>query len=232
MKTTTNIRHIAIIPARGNSKEILRKNLQTVGGEPLILRAINAAKGAKYISKVIVSSEDDEILSLALANGAIPHLRPIELSQDTTSSEDVLCYVLNKIREEGESLSFLTVFIQCTSPFIASADIDGAISYLNQTNSDSVFTVSKFNRFVWKHNQHGELVGINHDPQKRLRRQERESEYIETGALYVFKTEEFLITKHRFFGKKLGFLVPQSRSIEVDSLEDLIYANAVSSLAL
>ena len=213
---------IAIIPARGGSKGIPRKNLCTFRGKPLICWSIEAALNAELVGRVIVSTDDVEIADISRASGAQIVIRPAAISTDVASSEEALIHTLEAIPEKPE----LTVFLQCTSPLTQSEDIDNCIRKLRDCGADTALTASESHRFLWKNS--GEATGVNHDSTKRKRRQDREKEYAENGAVYVMRTEGFLKTHHRFFGKTVISKMPSTRSWEIDSLDDIHVAEALS----
>jgi N-acylneuraminate cytidylyltransferase len=218
---------LAVIPARGGSKGIPRKNLRRVGGIPLIGRAVLAAKGSRWVQHVFVSTEDAEIAAVAQQYGAEVIWRPAELATDTASSESVLLHALEEIEQNLRQHVDVLVFIQCTSPFIESEDIDAMLSHMLQEQADCAFTVSRFHRFVWKPDEQLGAIGVNHDRAMRLRRQEREPEFVETGAVYAMRVSGFRKYRHRFFGKVLMHEVPPERSLEIDEPLDLFLANAI-----
>ncbi|NSW78196.1 MAG: acylneuraminate cytidylyltransferase [Chthonomonadetes bacterium] len=220
------IQAVAIIPARGGSKGIPRKNLQEVGGIPLIGRSVLAARGARHVQAVYVSTDDAEIASVAQEYGAQIIWRPAELATDTASSESALLHALEMLREHGSEVE-LIVFIQCTSPFVEPQDIDAMIEKMQEEQADCIFTVTPFHGFLWKSDAQLGAVGVNHDRAVRPRRQERAPQFLETGAVYVMRTGGFLRTRHRFFGRVLMYEVPPERSIEIDEPADLFVANAI-----
>ena len=217
---------VALIPARGGSKGIPRKNLQPIGGIPLVARAILTAKAASRVDRVLVSTDDPEIASVARSYGAEVVMRPADLSGDTASSESALLHALDQLEREGD-LPDLLVFLQCTSPLLLPEDVDGTIETLIEQEADSAFTGTSFYHFIWK--QEGERggVGVNHDPRVRPRRQEREGQYLETGGAYVMRVAGFRETRHRFFGKTALYLLPQARAFEIDEPLDLVIAEAL-----
>lgn len=218
-------RAYAIIPARGGSKGIPRKNLQLVGGVPLVGRAVQAARGSQRVQGIFVSTDDAEIASVAREYGAEVIWRPAELATDTASSESALLHALSYLRSEKGMQVDLLVFIQCTSPFVESKDIDAMIAKLEEVGADCIFTVTRFHGFVWKVDEQLGAVGVNHDRAVRLRRQEREPEFLETGAVYIMRADGFTQHKHRFFGRVLMYEMPAERSIEIDEPADLLLAN-------
>jgi len=220
------VQNIAIlIPARGGSKGIPKKNLQTVGGIPLISRAVLAAQASAVSKDVYVTTDDQEIASAAASSGAKIITRPAELSTDESSTEDAVLHFL----ETMHITSGVVLFVQPTSPFVRGDDIrrlaDTCMNY------DSCLTVTSSHGFLWKREHDGTLSGVNHSSTARLRRQDlSESEFLENGAAYGMRVEQFLQTRHRFFGR-IGYVeMPRTRSIEIDGIEDLQLANCLSSL--
>ena len=210
---------IAVIPARGGSKGVPKKNKRLLGGIPLVARSIRAALGAKSVDAVYVSSDDNEILEIAKEWGAIPIRRPDALSGDTATSESALFHVLDEVKQQGEEVQTL-VFLQCTSPFTTSEDIDAVVSAFEQKKADSAFSVSGNHGFLWSLDENGYGVGVNHDhTRQRLRRQDLKPQFLETGAIYVLNVDAFRKTRHRFCGS----LVPvpiNTQVVEIDSLQD------------
>ena len=190
---------LAIIPARGGSKSIPRKNVLPICGRSLLGWTIAAARGAKSVTRVVVSTDDAEIAETAKQEGAEVVWRPIEISGDTASSESALLQVLEALREKEGYNPELVVFLQCTSPLTIAEDIDRTVKSLLVDKADSAFTGTDFHYFLWKISLEGEADGINHDKRFRPRRQDREPQYIENGAVYVMKAEGLIKYKHRFF---------------------------------
>lgn len=211
---------LAIIPARGGSKGIPRKNVLPLGGKPLIAHTIDAARASQTVNRVVVSTDDDEIADVALRYGAEVVRRPARLATDTASSEDALVHTLDHLREADGYAPDLIVFLQCTSPLTAPEDIDGTVTTLRDQDADSALAVTAFHYFLWRTDAEGAATGINHDKSVRLMRQQRTPEYLETGAVYVMKTAGFLAARHRFFGKTVLFDTPVERRLEIDDPED------------
>jgi YrbI family 3-deoxy-D-manno-octulosonate 8-phosphate phosphatase len=210
----------AIIPARGGSKGIVGKNLRVLGGRPLIAHTLLAARESKRIERVVVSTDDPGIAEVARAYGADVVLRPAELASDSASSESALLHTLGSLAAEQKYEPELVAFLQCTSPLTLAQDIDGTIAKLIDEGADSALSVAMFHYFVWK-SIGGEAVGVNHDKRVRPRRQDREPEFIETGAVYAMRRAGFLDAKHRFFGKTVFYEMPLERVCEIDELVDL-----------
>lgn len=217
---------ICVIPARGGSKGIPRKNVVEIAGKPLIAWNIEAANASEFIENVYVSTDDMEIASVSRYYGAEVIDRPTEIAGDTASSESALLHALDVLREQGVFPELL-VFMQCTSPLTATEDIDLAIRSMIEAQADSCVTVQDFHYFVWKQQPDGTAEGVNHDKRFRPRRQDREAQYLETGAVYVMKVEGFLRANHRFFGKTVMSVMPQERCFEIDEPVDLQIAEAL-----
>lgn len=219
-----------MIPARGGSKGIPAKNLRTIGGSPLIVRAIEAAAASARIHQVVVSTDDEQIAAVARAAGADVIERPAELATDDASSELALQHTLDALKSRGETPA-ITVFVQATSPFIAPPDLDAAIAQVTEGTADVVFSAVQNHAFIWRPDEidPGNMVGVNHRRLIRQRRQDRPTEYRETGAFYVMRTDGFIDAKHRFFGRVGVQLVSERHAIEIDTPDDMIVAEAIAA---
>ena len=211
---------LAIIPARGGSKGIPRKNILPIAGKPLIAYNIEQARRSRYIHRVVVSTDDAEIADVARRYGAEIVHRPAEISGDTASSESALLHTLQVLQQEDGYQPDLVVFLQCTSPLTLAEDMDGTIQALLDQRADTALAVIPFHYFLWRQEADG-AVGINHDRRVRPLRQEREPQYLETGAVYAMKAPGFLKARHRFFGKTALYVMPAERRLEIDEPADL-----------
>ncbi len=219
---------IAIIPARGGSKGIKNKNLQHVGGIPLVARTILACKQSGMVDDVYVSTDSSKIARVAIAYGAKVIERPSELALDATSSESVLLHALQEL--ENQNIQPHTIlFAQCTSPLTQTSDVDGILRI--KSNYDSCFTVAINHSFLWRMSHEQILTGVNHDYTVRLPRQQLPIEYVETGSLFALDVTGFKQSKHRFFGKMGIYEIPADRSIDVDTPADLAIANALANFS-
>ena len=219
---------VAVIPARGGSKGVPRKNVRRVGGVPLVARAIAAARATASVERVFVSTDDQEIAAVAQEWGAHVIARPAELADDEASSESVLLHALDALEDQGIVPEVL-VFLQATSPFIDPRDIDVAIDLVAANEHDCVFSAIETYGFVWAADA-GIASGVNHDPSVRPRRQDREPHYLETGAFYVMDAAGFRDARHRFFGRVGLVEVAERTAIEIDSEEQLALAQAIAPL--
>ena len=212
---------LAIIPARGGSKGIPRKNVLPVAGKPLIVWTIEAARAAATVGRVVVTTDDAEIAAVAAAHGAGVVHRPAELSGDTATSEAALLHALEHLDATEGFDPAVTVFLQCTSPLMTADDIDGTVNALLLHGADSALAVAPFHHFLWDATGAAAAAGINHDKRVRPRRQDREPQYVETGAVYAMRTAGFRRARHRFFGKTVTHVTPAERCLEIDESVDL-----------
>lgn len=211
---------VAIIPARGGSKGVPRKNVRPLCGKPLIGWTIEAARGASLVTRTVVSTDDPEIAEVSRRFGAEVVWRPPELSTDTASSEQALLHALGQLGMTDGALAFL----QCTAPLILPEDIDGALRLLE--HADSVFTATPWHRFTWHQTPEG-VVPVGHSKGHRPMRQELSSWYLEVGAVYAVRVEPFLLTKTRFAGRTEIYPIPAERSLEIDDELDFALVEAV-----
>jgi N-acylneuraminate cytidylyltransferase len=218
---------LAVIPARGGSKGIRRKNVRRLCGQPLIGWTIQAARAAQHVDRVVVSTDDPEIAAVARRYEAEVVWRPAEISGDLASSEDALLHTLQHLRSTEQYAPDLLVFLQCTSPLTHAEDIDGVVQALLADQADTALAVSDFHYFLWRREGRGNLVGVNHDKSQRLLRQQREPNYLECGSVYAMRAAEFGHRKHRFFGRTTHFEVPAERCWEIDEPVDLEVAEVL-----
>lgn len=214
---------IVLIPARGGSKGIPRKNLRPVGSVPLVARSVRAAISAGQKWPVFVSTDDPEIAGVARAEGAQIIDRPAELSTDLSSSEDAISHFLATSGTVAGSL----IMIQPTAPFLQGDDLVRLAALRDEF--DSGLTVCESHSFIWRAEGDATLSGVNHDPSTRRRRQDiTTEEFFENGAAYYMDVAGFLEHRHRFFGR-IGFVsMPRLRSIEIDAPDDLTLADLIS----
>lgn len=227
----STVENVAVIPARGGSKGVPRKNLRRVGGIPLIARAISAARAAERIDRVVVSTDDAEIAAVAREWGAEVIDRPADLAGDTASSESALLHAIGDLAARDVIIDVL-VFIQATSPFIDPADLDRAVERVASGESDCAFSAVESWGFLWRGgvDAGSSALGVNHDLRTRPRRQDRTPEYLETGAFYVMDADGFRAAGHRFFGRVGVAVVPELHAIEIDTAVQLSIADALSSV--
>lgn len=213
---------VAVIPARGGSKGVPGKNLAEVGGRALVARAVDAARTARRVDRVIVSTDDPLIARSARDAGAELVQRPAGLAGDTASSESAVLHALDVAAPEAG----IVLLVQCTSPFLTAADLDGVTSAVADDLADSAFTATVSHGFLWR----PDGTGINHDPGTRVRRQDRPVELLETGAAYAMRVDGLRRTGHRFFGRIMPVAVDPARTLEIDEPADLHRARLLAPL--
>ena len=214
---------LALIPARGGSKGIPGKNLQKVGGVPLVCRSIRAAQASHGVGRVVVSTDDDAIAAAAEVEGAGVIRRPAAIAGDTASSESALLHALDVLEQEGP-LETELVFLQCTSPFTTGAQIDAVLAALNPERCNSSFAVAPWHGFLWR----ADGRGINHDPeQPRQRRQDLEPAFLETGAIYAMRVAAFRRCGSRFCRPSIPVVLEQMGP-EIDTPDDLALCRSIA----
>jgi N-acylneuraminate cytidylyltransferase len=221
---------VAIIPARGGSKGVARKNLQRVGGVPLVARAVAAAQQSTAIGRVVVTTDDADIAAVAAEWGAEIVERPADLAGDETSSEEALLHAVGELEQRGIDVGVLA-FLQATSPFIDVDALTGAVHLVRSRRRDSVFSAVETYGFLWEKGAGGAAVAVNHDVDHRPRRQDRAPHFLETGAFYVMRAAGFRAARHRFFGSVGIAEVAARTAIEIDTVEELERARAIAPLA-
>ena len=218
---------VMIIPARGGSKGLPRKNVLPFRGKPLISWSIHAGLDAAAVDDVYVSTDDDEIAVAAEAAGAKVIRRPDELASDTASSEAALLHALDKIEEADGPVDIL-VFAQCTSPLMTASDVDGVVQALLDNGADTSFAGAPFHRFVWRL-ENDEVTAVNHPQGRRDRRQDRPKELLEAGSIYAMRAPGFRQSRYRFFGKIAAYSIAPERAVEIDDLADFEFAEALAA---
>lgn len=219
-------RVVAVIPARGGSRGVPGKNVAIVGGYPLVVRAVRAALAARHVDQVVVSTDDENIASLARDAGADVVDRPPELAGDLVTSESALLHAIEEVELRFLLPVDVVVLVQCTSPFITAADIDAVAEPVVHGGGDCALTVSVTHGFLWR----ADGRGVNHDPGWRARRQDRPDDLLETGAAYAMTVDGLRTHRHRFFGRIVPVRVDPARTLEIDDLHDLDRARRLCAL--
>ena len=213
---------ISIIPARGGSKGLPKKNILELAGKALIAWIIESSLKSKYISKTIVSSDCDEILNISSKYGSEILKRPDELARDTTPTEPVVEHILQNIKDLG-NYSYL-VLLQPTSPLRDEKDIDEAISKLIQEkDATALISVKEIDNKIlkaFKINNNGYLEGISNNKYPFMRRQDLPKVFMPNGAIYIISINEFLKTKRLFSDNAISYLMNEEKSLDIDTIDD------------
>ncbi len=220
-----NKKVLAIIPARGGSKGIPKKNIKAVSGKPMINYTIEAAKECEYIDKVIVSTDDEEIAEVSMKAGAIvPFLRPDELASDEAKTIDVVMHAVEFYERKAERYDII-VLLQPTSPLRNSEDIQKALEYYIRKGEKSLVSVSEVTENPILMRQFGENNELTKlvDEDSTVRRQDMEKYYKVNGAIYINSMKE-LNENTSFNDNVMGYVLPQDHSIDIDHPEDIVVA--------
>lgn len=220
-----DLKILAIIPARGGSKGIPKKNIKSINGKPLIAWTIIEAQKSKYIDRIILSSDDEEIIKIAREyNCEVPFVRPSKYAADSTPSMDVIFHALKEVNSSNEYA--ICVMLEPTSPLRDAADIDSALEKLiSEREAESVvgiaraesshpaFLVSLKNGFIRSYLNNGF---------KFFRRQEIDELFYFEGSFYVSYVDSLKRRNSFYHDKCLGFELPKWKAFELDDEIDFI----------
>ena len=219
-----NHTYLAIIPARDQSKRLIRKNERDLCGKPLLEWSVDAAKKSKYIDMTVVSTDDDDIFEITKNFGVDVLRRPVELASDTASSFDVVKHALAKYQDYD-----YVILLQPTSPLRDEIHIDEAIDFLEQKNADAVISICEMDHSpLWSLKLDKSLSiskTINNDIFNK-RSQDLEKFYRLNGAIYLSKTDK-LLKENSFFLKKniFAYVMEKEASIDIDEKIDFELAS-------
>lgn len=214
---------LAIIPARGGSKGILKKNIFPIAGKPLLAWTIEAALKSKLINRVVVSSDDDEILKISKKFGVEPIKRPKDIAGDNSPYNLLIFHALKYLKKKEKYVPDVIVYLQPTSPLRNSADINKAISLLKK-NTTSVISVCELDDKYLKSfliDKKGYLKGVVNNKFPFMNRQDLPKMYTSNGAIYVIKTKKFLKTRELFSDKTAPSVMSSEKGLDIDSMEDI-----------
>ena len=212
------LKTIAVIPARGGSKGVPRKNILELAGIPLLAYSILAAQNSSYIERVIVTTDDDEISAVAKQYDAEVIIRPPELSGDIIMPDASIVHVIESLAEDNYHPDCV-VFLQPTSPIRFKDDIDNAMEIFINNEVDTVFSGVDIHPFFWKKYEEN-FLPVNFNPKERKRRQEFDPEIIENGSIYVSKVSNYIKYKDRFGEKVMTYIMANHTLFEIDEQND------------
>ncbi|MFQ5712365.1 MAG: cytidylyltransferase domain-containing protein [Candidatus Geothermarchaeales archaeon] len=221
---------VAIIPARSGSKSIPNKNLRELAGKPLVAWTIEAALRSKMLNRVVVSTDSEEIARVSREWGAeVPFIRPARLATDYTPVLPVLQHAIRFLEEEENYRVGVVVTLQPTSPLRDEDDIDEALKMFFRGDVDSLVSLCEAEHHPFKMVKIVDgktrpllLVGKEH-----ARRQDLPKVYRHNGAIYVTR-RDVLMEENRILGEDaLAYIMPQEKSIDIDTLLDLKLAECV-----
>lgn len=217
---------LAIIPARGGSKRLPRKNVLDLNGKPLIAWSIEAGVKSSYINKVLVSSDDSEILEISKQYGAETIIRPDELASDTATTFDAIKHSI----ENSEPYDYV-ILLQPTSPLRDTKQINEAIDLLIEKNADAIVSVCEMDHSpLWSNTLDDSLSmeGFLKNEVLNKRSQDLETYYRLNGAIYICKTEK-LLEEESFFLKEniFAYVMDRESSIDIDEEIDFRIAETI-----
>lgn len=218
---------LAIIPARAGSKGLPGKNIKPFGGKPMIAWTIEAAIQSQKFSKVIVSTDSDEIAEVAQHWGAeVPFLRPEHLSTDESPIIDTITYTLEKLGEKFDAVCLL----QPTSPLRVSQHLIEAADLFEKSSTSSVVSVTKVDKSpqwcFWR-DQDGALTPILKEGHSLNRRQDLPDAFVLNGAIYIADTEALIRERKFLFDNSVSYPMSKESSIDVDDLIDFKLAQLI-----
>ena len=219
------MRILGIIPARGGSKGIPKKNIKLLNGKPLLAYTAEVALRSRLLSEVIVSTDDDDIMSVAKKLGVkVPFKRPVELARDDTPTIEVIFHALKWY--EDQNINFDAVcLLQVTYPFRTLTFLNEAIQKFSSSDCDSLISVQKvphiYNpHWVFEANNNGNLYLATGESEIISRRQELPDAYHRDGSIYLTSTKT-LMEKHSLYGRAIGFIEsPIEGYVNIDTIED------------
>lgn len=217
---------LAVIPARGGSKGIPKKNLAELAGRPLVAWTIEAALVAKTLTRIVVSTDSAEIAAVAAGYGVRVIDRPAHLAEDRSPTEPVIGHALSVLAAE-DYLPELIVLLQPTSPLRPGATIDACVEKVRRENLDSLFTAHEDHGLYWTvvEDRPTPLYDYRHRP----RRQDMPPTVRENGAVYVTRRSCWEENANRLGGRIGVYVMPPRQSLDIDSPEDLILCAAILS---
>jgi CMP-N,N'-diacetyllegionaminic acid synthase len=217
---------LAIIPARGGSKGIKGKNLLKVHGKPLLAWSIEQAKASLYIDRLVLSSEDEEIIKVAKSYGCeVPFVRPRELATDVSPTIDTIHHAMSHLDKAYDYL----VLLQATSPLRTSGDIDRCISICHKGGVSSCVSFTEVEQSpFWMYRMHDDsrMIPILGKEDQSARRQDNPKCYIKNGAVYVARWESLLDSDSFVTNDTLPYIMPHERSLDIDTPLDLLILEA------
>lgn len=230
-----NMRILAIVPARGGSKRIPRKNIKLLGGQPLLSYTIRTAQQCSLIDRLIVSTDDEEIAAVASRYGATPpFLRPGALAEDTSTDQSVVVHVLQMLQATGESFDTI-LWLRPTAPFRRVVDLENVLQRFSIGDVDLVRSVTPVAGDLhpyWMYRKEGETLVPLMDqirPEDYPRSQLLPQRFFRlNGVVDAFSPTHVWTAPYLYTSSRIGFVeVPAVRSLDIDEPHDFLYAEAL-----
>lgn len=208
---------IAIIPARCGSKGIPYKNIHHINNKPMLAYGIDALKNSP-VDNVFVSTDCNEIKTVAEDCGTSVIVRPLEISKDDSPTIDCIKHAIVYL---NLNINDTIVLVQPTSPMITGLDITNGIDTFNLGSHDIVISVTENHSVLWKKNDN-KLLPLGHNPVNRIPRQKMPTTFCENGAFYIFKAKNIIEHNSLYGAGTVGYVeIPKSRSFQIDDYEDI-----------
>jgi len=229
---TKNKNIIAIIPARGGSKGIIKKNIKNLSGKPLISYTIKNALKSKCIDKLFVSTDDREIAEISEKfNVKVPFLRPKKLAKDNTPTSEMILYVLKQFEKKKEFYD-IVVLLQPTSPLRKNDDIDNAINLFidNYNKADSLVSVGEVhmeNPFIIKKIESGFVSPLIEKTENFFQRQQLPKVYFPYGVIYLSKVDMFKKYKTFYQKRTIPYFIERWQNYEIDDIYDFLIVERI-----
>jgi CMP-N,N'-diacetyllegionaminic acid synthase len=217
---------IALIPARGGSKGVPRKNLRIIAGMPLIEFTVNAALNSRYIDYTYLSSDDDEILLKGESMGVLSVRRPAEFASDTASADIVVNHLFEVLPKQVIKQDPYIVYLQPTSPMRSAWHIDLALEQMEAQHAHTLISVSEMTKSPFKSfsiDASSRLQSIFDEKMSNARRQDLPKAYMPNGAMYIFRISDFLGKGGFPSNGSVPFVMSEVDSIDIDTEEDIRY---------
>ena len=222
---------LAVVPARGGSKRLPTKNILMLSGKPLIAWSIEAGLSSKYVDRVIVSTDDQEIANISKQWGAdVPFIRPDELASDSATTMDTIVHALNSVDNAAETYAYI-LLLQPTSPLRTSAHIDEAVELMVERSADSVIGVSEvLHPYEWS-NTLPENLSMDDFISKEAyftRSQDFPKRYQINGAIYLIKKDSMLLSGRMISDiNSVAYIMDKLYSIDIDDEYDFLLAESL-----
>jgi CMP-N-acetylneuraminic acid synthetase len=226
---------LAVIPARGGSKRVPRKNVRPLAGLPLIVHAFNAARLCTRLSRLIVSTDDDEIAALAAAHGVeVPFRRPEALATDDARAADVAVHALETVLQPDGRPYDVLVWLQPTCPLRRAEDIDATVNLLVTTDADSAFTVcpsDSSNPSYWYLLDGDRPRPLLDALDPAVRSRKPSDFFLRNGAVYAVRASVMLATRSFYGASSRAHCMPADRSVNIDTETDFALAEVLLARA-
>lgn len=220
---------LALIPARGGSKGIPKKNIKMFAGKPLIAHSIEAAKGSKFVDRVVVTTDTQEIADIAKSFGAdVPVLRPEEISGDKSLVMDAVIHMLDYLRDHEKYEPTHVLLLQTTSPLRKASDIDEAVELFRKREADSLVSMCRTENGLYVKDENDIVESLCDGYSASTNRQMLPQCYKLDGCMIYLIETNLLRSGRSFFGGKLvGFEIPRWRAVDLDEPEDFVVGELI-----